>query len=70
MLEKATEAHLRACRVAIDAGVAERALQIEQDKLDIIADVIRGVLVAKGVWDDPDTPELIARHLRGLPSAS
>lgn len=64
MLHEATESHLKACRIAIESGIAERQLRLEEDKLELIASVLRGVLVEKGVWDDDDTPEIVKRHLR------
>lgn len=64
MLHEATEAHLKACRIAIESGIAERQIRIEEDKLELLAQVLRGVLVEKGVWDDVDTPAIVERHLR------
>lgn len=64
MLHEATEQHLKACRIAIESGIAERQLRLEEDRLELMAQVLRGVLVEKGVWDDPDTPEIVRRHLR------
>lgn len=72
MLHEATEAHLKACRIAIEAGIAERQLRIAEDRIELLAQVIRGVLVDLGVWDLPETPAVVKRHLRsvmgGLPA--
>jgi hypothetical protein len=66
MLHEATEAHLKACRIAIESGIAERQLRLEEDRVELLARVIRGVLVELGVWDQPETPGVVKRHLRSV----
>lgn len=71
MLEKATAQHLHACKVAIDAGVAERALRIEEDKLDLLAGMVRGIVTELGhSLDDPHVQEVVVRHLTAVPDAA
>lgn len=69
-LREWTTEHARACKLAIDAGIAERQIQLAEDQADLLATVLRGVLVELGVWDQPGTPDVVKRHLRALPTGN
>lgn len=69
MLERETARHLSACKVAIDQGVAERALRIEEDKLDVMIRGVRAILEALGHdLNDPHVQDVIVTQLRALPA--
>lgn len=56
----------RVAKMAIDAGIAERRIQIEEAQAEDLSRFIRGVLLELGVWDRPEAPEVVERHLRVL----
>lgn len=64
MLREATRDHLAACKVAIDAGIAERYLRLAEDEAERVAQVLHGVLTELGVIDHPEVPDVVRRHLR------
>jgi hypothetical protein len=74
MYERALAQAATASKLAIDAGVAEAIVQIEQDKAKLLASVINAVLA------DPElgltaaqrakAPPVLGRHLRALAPAS
>lgn len=55
---------VRACKMAIDAGIAERQVRLAESQGELLAQVIHGILKDLGVDRKPETPEIVRRHLR------
>lgn len=72
MWERAREWHAKCCKLALDAGVAERQVQLAEQQGQLLARVVTAML------DDPEFGlsgkqrqlgrKVAARHLRALPS--
>lgn len=69
-----TERYERACKTAIDAGIAERAVKVEEEKVALFATALRGILS-----DLELTPEqealafqggVVRKHLMAIPSTT
>jgi hypothetical protein len=59
----AIERRGRLAKLCIDAGVAQRQIEIVESQAKLIAQVLRGVLTELGVVDRPEVPEVVRRHL-------
>lgn len=55
--------------VAIKAGIAERQVSLAEQQGELIARVLRGVLVDLGIHDHPEVPTVVRRHLALVASA-
>jgi hypothetical protein len=51
------------CKMAIDAGIAERQVQIAQDYAQQLANFLRALLAELGVPGTPETFAVVRRHL-------
>lgn len=52
------------CKTALAAGIAERQVKLAESQGQLIAQVIRGVLVDLGVdLEQPDVPKIVRHHL-------
>lgn len=59
------ERHARACKLALDAGIDERRIQLQRDQVEIAVTVIRGTLHAFDIdATDPQVGEIIGTQLR------
>lgn len=58
----------RVCKMALDAGVAERQVRVAEQQGELFAGAIRAILTDLGVMGDPRAPEIVRRHLMALPS--
>lgn len=67
--EKAQERLARVSKLAADAGVDVRRVQLAERQGELIAQVIRGVLGEFGLADHPDAAQIVRKHLE-LMSAS
>jgi hypothetical protein len=61
--EAAVERRGRLAKLCIDAGVAQRQVQLAEQEGQLLAQVIRGVLTDLGVVDRPEVPTIVRRHL-------
>lgn len=69
-LYQSERAHLaRVCKMAIDAGIAERQVRIAEQQGEMLAGAIRAILEDLGVAGHPKAPEVVRRHLMALPGA-
>ncbi len=59
-----SDRHAKACKAAVDAGVAEAYVRIAQRQGELIVKVIEGVLDDLGVDRTPEVTESVGRHLR------
>jgi hypothetical protein len=59
----AIERRGKLAKLCIDAGVAQRQIEIVESQAKLIAQVLRGVLTELGVVDRPEVPEVVRRHL-------
>lgn len=66
----ALERRAKFAKLCIDAGVAERQVQIAELIGGTISAVFRGVLEELGVADHPDAPAVVRRHLAVLEGGS
>lgn len=57
--------HARNCKLAIDAGIAERQVRLAEQQGELIVKVIRAALDELGL-DTPDVIPVVARHLRAV----
>lgn len=66
------ERHAKVCKLALDAGIAERQLRIEESKAAQLAMAIRGVLTDLNLSAEQQAraPELVRKHLIALTAAS
>lgn len=53
-------------KVAHECGVKEREVEIAVEQTRLLAEVVKGVLVDLGVFDDPRTPAVVRRHLAAI----
>lgn len=51
------------CEAAIRANVEERRVQLAEREGQMIADVLKGVLTELGVYDRPEAPAIVRKHL-------
>lgn len=65
--EQALERRAKFAKMALDAGVAERQTYLAEQQGEMIADVIRGVLLDLDVFNHPDAPAVVRRHLAAVP---
>jgi hypothetical protein len=70
LLRTWAERYERACKTALEAGVAERQVQIAEKQGELVATAIRAILVDLGVADHPDAMSVVRRHLTALPAES
>lgn len=54
----------RISKLAIDAGIETRRLELEEAELRRFVAFIRGVLIDAGVWGREDMAQIVERHLR------
>lgn len=50
-------------KAAIEAGIAERLVQLAEKQAELMAEAVRGILEDLGVADRPDAPKIVRRHL-------
>lgn len=62
--EDANRARAQLAKVAIDAGVDERRIRLEEALVSQLANAIDGLLTALGVRDHPDAPAAVERAFR------
>lgn len=53
-------------KACIDAGIAQRRVEIAEQQGQLIALAIKGILTALGVIDDPRAPQVVREHLLAL----
>lgn len=59
--------HARACKLAIDAGLAEREVRLAEEQGALIAKVLTAAAGELGLdLDDPKVRETVGRHLRAV----
>lgn len=58
----------RTCKMAIDAGVAERTVKLAENQGELIATALRGILKDLGLSAEQQAlaPEIVTRHLRSV----
>ena len=59
---------VRTCKMAIDAGIAERQVKLAENQGELIAVVLRGILTDLGLTAEQETsaPAIVAKHLRAV----
>lgn len=63
--------HLAAvAKECVALGLEERRVQIAEQQGELMARVLRGVLVELGVWGNPETPGVVRRHLELVASTA
>lgn len=60
----------RVCKMALDAGVAERQVRVAEQQGELFAGAIRAILTDLGVMNHPEAPAVVRRHLMALPSGA
>jgi hypothetical protein len=68
--QQALERRAKFAKLCIDAGIAERQVEIAEEQARLIADVIRGILTDLGVADRPEAPAVVRKHLSLVRSAA
>ena len=63
---RALERRAKFAKLALDAGVAERQVQIAEDQGRAIVDVLRATLDDLGIAITPDVAATVGRHLRAV----
>jgi hypothetical protein len=60
----------RACKMALDAGVAERQIRLAEAQGQLLADAIRGILGDLGLSPEQEAqaPAIVRRHLTSVPA--
>jgi hypothetical protein len=48
---------------ALRANIDERMVRITEQQGEMVANVMRGALIELGVWDQPETPGIVRKHL-------
>lgn len=56
----------RVCKMALDAGIAERQVRLAERQGEMLAEAVQGILKDLGVLHHPDTPEVVRRHLYAI----
>lgn len=59
----------RVAKMAIDAGVAERLVQLEEQKVDTLLEAIRAYHREAGIEMTPERARILGRQLRGIGGA-
>lgn len=59
----------RVAKIAIEAGIAERAVRVAEMQAEMMAGAIRRILERLGVADDPDAPVIVREELTRLGSS-
>lgn len=57
----------RVCKMALDAGIAERQVRVAEQQGELFAGAIRAILGDLGVLNHPEAPAVVRRHLMALP---
>ncbi len=69
MLRTWADRYERACKTALEAGVAERQVQIAERQGELFAAAIRGILTDLDVINHPEATAIVRRHLTALPAS-
>jgi hypothetical protein len=67
--QRAVERRAKLAKLCIDAGVAERQVQLAEQQGQLMAQAIRGILTDLGVADHPAAPGVVRRHLTLITAA-
>ena len=68
--ERERDRHARLAKMCLDAGVAERTVQLAEKQAEVLGNALRGILEDLGVADHPDAATVVRRHLSGLSATS
>jgi hypothetical protein len=61
--QRALERRAKFAKLCIDAGVAERQIQLVERQGQLVAQAIKAILDELGVGDRPEVPSVVRRHL-------
>jgi len=68
--QQATDRLVKYAKTAVDSGIAERLVRIEESQAAIIAKAVRGILEDLGMSDDPKALTAVRRHLTAIDSTA
>jgi hypothetical protein len=62
----AMERSAKFSKMAIDAGIAERLVNLEERQAELLVSAVRGILTDLGVADDPRALPIVRKHLAAI----